>query len=56
MKEINQLLEYEKDSQEEQFNEIVDKIDLNKDGKIDFNEFVQHINSAVNLAKLKVNN
>ena len=32
---------------------LLDEIDLNKDGSIDFQEFVQHINKALKTARRK---
>lgn len=32
----------------------MDEIDLNKDGKIDFDEFIMHINKAVDKVKSKL--
>lgn len=51
-REINDLIVYEKGSSEE-FDEVVNDIDLNNDGKIDFEEFIQHVNKAVEKIRTK---
>jgi Ca2+-binding EF-hand superfamily protein len=47
------LLSYEGSGTSSEFDEIVDSIDINNDGKIDFDEFVEHINQAVARVKTK---
>ena len=38
---------YEKGEQNDEFDDILAEIDLNNDGSIDFDEFIHHINKAV---------
>lgn len=47
-------MEYEKSARSsKELEEIVSEIDLNNDGKIDINEFIEHITKAVEKVKTK---
>ena len=54
-REISELIQYEQKSwsRSTEFEEILSEIDLNNDGKIDFQEFVGHITQAVDRAKTR---
>ena len=54
-REIHAIISYGMDFVEgvEELDYLLDEIDLNKDGSIDFQEFVQHINKALKTARRK---
>ena len=49
------MIQYESSSREtsQEFDDIISEIDMNNDGKIDFSEFIEHINKAVEKVKTK---
>ena len=54
-REISELIQYEKSSRSTsgEFEDVISEIDLNNDGKIDFEEFIEHINKAVAKVRTK---